>query len=197
MLVSPTPGGSHGVTKYLGPLGVGLLHLDLGERPAGKYKLTLDLYIILSWDGNGPNNGPDRFLMQVDGANILFTNFANLGTFHTQAYPTQLPPFGPGAENQQCAGAFEVNTLGFKNASGTPMDSVYRITYEWEHAGGPMNLECHGGASQGFPDEYWGLDNIQVELLSTSLACYADCDGSGDLNIDDFICFQTLFALGC
>jgi hypothetical protein len=25
----------------------------------------------------------------------------------------------------------------------------------------------------------------------------ADCDGSGALNIDDFICFQTLFALGC
>ncbi len=25
----------------------------------------------------------------------------------------------------------------------------------------------------------------------------ADCDASGNLNIDDFICFQTLFALGC
>ncbi len=26
--------------------------------------------------------------------------------------------------------------------------------------------------------------------------CYADCDESGGLNIDDFVCFQTLFALG-
>ncbi len=26
---------------------------------------------------------------------------------------------------------------------------------------------------------------------------YADCDGSGDLGIDDFICFQTFYALGC
>ncbi len=26
---------------------------------------------------------------------------------------------------------------------------------------------------------------------------YADCDGSGALDIDDFICFQTLFAIGC
>ncbi len=26
--------------------------------------------------------------------------------------------------------------------------------------------------------------------------CAADCDGSGSLNIDDFVCFQTLFALG-
>lgn len=27
-------------------------------------------------------------------------------------------------------------------------------------------------------------------------ACYADCDQSGALNIDDFICYQTLFAIG-
>ena len=26
--------------------------------------------------------------------------------------------------------------------------------------------------------------------------CYADCDGSGELDIDDFICFQTEFGLG-
>ncbi len=25
----------------------------------------------------------------------------------------------------------------------------------------------------------------------------ADCDASGSLDIDDFICFQTLFAIGC
>jgi hypothetical protein len=27
-------------------------------------------------------------------------------------------------------------------------------------------------------------------------ACYADCDANSQLNIDDFICFQTLYALG-
>ncbi len=26
---------------------------------------------------------------------------------------------------------------------------------------------------------------------------YADCDGTGTLNIDDFICFQTFYAIGC
>ncbi len=26
---------------------------------------------------------------------------------------------------------------------------------------------------------------------------YADCEGDGDLDIDDFICFQTFFAIGC
>ncbi len=32
--------------------------------------------------------------------------------------------------------------------------------------------------------------------LSVVATCYPDCDASGDLNIDDFICFQTLYALG-
>ncbi len=26
---------------------------------------------------------------------------------------------------------------------------------------------------------------------------YADCDGSGTLNVNDYICFQTKFSLGC
>ncbi len=40
------------------------------------------------------------------------------------------------------------------------------------------------------------LDNATI-YGPASAACYADCDGSGDLSIDDFICFQTLFAIGC
>jgi hypothetical protein len=32
--------------------------------------------------------------------------------------------------------------------------------------------------------------------LSESKSCYADCDGSGELDIDDFICFQTAFGIG-
>ncbi len=31
---------------------------------------------------------------------------------------------------------------------------------------------------------------------AVAIACEADCDGSSSLTIDDFICFQTLFALG-
>ncbi len=43
-------------------------------------------------------------------------------------------------------------------------------------------------------------DEIRVGLTWESVtggaaACYADCDASGTLSIDDFICFQTLFAL--
>ncbi len=36
----------------------------------------------------------------------------------------------------------------------------------------------------------------QADLDAFGAACYPDCDGSGTLNIDDFICFQTFYAIG-
>jgi hypothetical protein len=32
--------------------------------------------------------------------------------------------------------------------------------------------------------------------LTLESGCYADCEQDGDLDIDDFVCFQTIFALG-
>jgi len=46
----------------------------------------------------------------------------------------------------------------------------------------------------GFTNYIMQVDNVGVEPLDS--ACFADCDASGTLTIDDFICFQTFFALG-
>jgi hypothetical protein len=40
------------------------------------------------------------------------------------------------------------------------------------------------------------LDNLYVGAKQDASSCYADCDLNKTLNIDDFICFQTLFAIG-
>ncbi len=47
-------------------------------------------------------------------------------------------------------------------------------------------------------DDVQGQDMAFEVQYSTSGAgpCYPDCDSSGALNIDDFICFQTYFAIG-
>ncbi len=37
---------------------------------------------------------------------------------------------------------------------------------------------------------------LATDLPIEPPACYADCDGSGLLDIGDFICFQTFFAIG-
>jgi hypothetical protein len=41
-----------------------------------------------------------------------------------------------------------------------------------------------------------GQGFIRVKIPDV-VACYPDCDGDGVLAIDDFICFQTFFAVGC
>ncbi len=40
-------------------------------------------------------------------------------------------------------------------------------------------------------------DPVGVVFMPPVDSCYADCDANGTLNIDDFICFQTAFAIGC
>jgi hypothetical protein len=46
------------------------------------------------------------------------------------------------------------------------------------------------------PANAWAtMDNLIVGVAAGG-GCYPDCDGTGTLNIDDFICFQTSFAIG-
>ncbi len=40
------------------------------------------------------------------------------------------------------------------------------------------------------------VDDVQFFSVGCPNACYADCDTNGSLTIDDFICFQTLYAIG-
>ncbi|MCA9278827.1 MAG: hypothetical protein H6815_11600 [Phycisphaeraceae bacterium] len=39
-----------------------------------------------------------------------------------------------------------------------------------------------------------GLDAVRVRNVSCGVACYADCDGSGTLNVFDYICFGNAYA---
>jgi hypothetical protein len=60
---------------------------------------------------------------------------------------------------------------------------------------GPIDAPCQPDCDEN------GTLNIDDFICFQTLFALgdpaADCDGSSSLNIDDFICFQTLFALGC
>jgi hypothetical protein len=50
--------------------------------------------------------------------------------------------------------------------------------------------------AQDLPADAWAtMDNLIVGL-AIGTSCYPDCDASGLLNIDDFVCFQTFYAIG-
>ncbi len=78
--------------------------------------------------------------------------------------------------------------------------------YKWNYAEG--NIWNGPGAFGTYSYSYdsgasWiisGGENpyqMRIEVTpATPLACYPDCDGDSALSIDDFICFQTFFAIG-
>lgn len=101
--------------------------------------------------------------------------------------------------------------LGTGVAAGTSVGGVATLLVDGQtvHVGGGF------WSSGGKPSAYWsrwtcscppdcdasgGLDIDDFICFQTLYAVGdpgADCDGSGALNVDDFACFQTAYALGC
>ncbi len=94
--------------------------------------------------------------------------------------------------------------------AGTSFDSHFSISYANGHVW--VITEANGvwlgyeipelNASPCYPDcDASGILDIDDFIcFQTFFAIgdpYADCDASGGLDIDDFICFQTFFAIGC
>ncbi len=69
-------------------------------------------------------------------------------------------------------------------------------------AGDPLNTGCRSIAYDG--NGSWlvkaggwnGAYMATTEVYDLGGACYPDCDGNQKLNVNDYICFQTKFALG-
>lgn len=119
--VEATPRGR----KMLGPFTTNKLTLKLKDLPAhGHVRISLELFIILSWDGNaessvrGSSIGPDYWKMGVEGGaelvNNTFSNMAFSSAYvakdaQTQSYPSLLPGDSLPAQT----GAAEASTLGY------------------------------------------------------------------------------------
>ncbi len=144
-----------GGRTFLGPFSDSSVILTLnGLPPHDTATVECDLFVIDSWDGNGPTSGPDIWdLRVVDGPALWWTTFADSpGTF--QAYPGAYPN---GAYAGQ-TGATEVGALGYT------ADSVYHIVSTFEHSSDALALSFAGVGLEGLADESWGLDNVAVTL---------------------------------
>jgi Bacterial Ig-like domain (group 3) len=141
-------------------------------------KVSFDLYLIRSWNGNqenwGPNSpnvpgftsaepfgadwvvGPDRFRVQADGRGLLTSTFANYPGF-----PQAFPGSYPGGDFPTQTGAQEINSLGY-NFDYAPMDSVYHLTFVFQHSTSQLEMDFNALGLQEITNESWGLDNLQV-----------------------------------
>jgi hypothetical protein len=151
-----TPSGNRG---FLGQFSCDdAVSLSLDNLPGHQFiTVSFDLYVIQSWDGIGPDYGPDIWQLSLDDGTVLLnTTFSNTGEDeHMQSYPG----FYSGSETYPAyTGASEINTLGYDFYG----DSVYSLSFTFAHTSGSLLLNFAGFGLQDVCDESWGLDNITV-----------------------------------
>jgi hypothetical protein len=124
-------------------------NLTIGEP----YVLSFDLYVIDSWDGDGPVAGPDYFNVAIDGIQVFHETFANYnGTppQQTQSFPRE-PDSG------------RVN-LGFNGY----VDAIYRgIQIAFVASNATTAFAFSGAGLESVDNESWGLDNVAIITTGT------------------------------
>ncbi|MES2872075.1 MAG: hypothetical protein V4708_00010 [Bacteroidota bacterium] len=139
-------------------------------------KITFDLYIHDTWDGNaaGPN-GRDVWIMNIDGGSTIYSTFANgVCTNCTQSYPELQPPFSNNtfqfALNRPNSNAMRTDLPGackLKDVKGGT--SMYRIQRTFNHTGSTLDLGCFGQVEDADPanklcNESWSVDNMRITV---------------------------------
>ncbi len=127
-------------------------------------RVSFDLYIIRSWDGNhitsgGSPVGPDLWRFSVSNDMLLMTTFSNWSQNY-QAYPMAYP----NGNLPAFTGASEINTLGYEFA-GVPMDAVYHLSFLISHQADGLELDFSALGLQSLTDESWGIDNVEVRII--------------------------------
>lgn len=145
--------------KFLGQFGEDLVSLALSGLPGHpQVRVSFDLFMIQSWDGNNYWDGPDFwFLTAPPTTTMLLTTFSNVHlTGYGQSYPGNFFSFHP-----QQTGAVEVNSLGYPDWG----DSVYGLTFSFNHSSSDLVLNLGATNLEGMWNESWGIDNINVEVV--------------------------------
>lgn len=159
-----TPSGR----QFLGEFGNQVVNLSLPcLEPHVAVALTFDLFVIRSWDGNTvthPNLGtvgPDIWRVALTGNSpLLQTTFTNWPDFR-QAFPGHYP----GDDYAAYTGAVENQSLGYIY-DNTPQDAVYRMRLVIPHQANALALDFSAVVLQPLADESWGLDNVELTLLT-------------------------------
>jgi uncharacterized repeat protein (TIGR01451 family) len=171
----------NGTQTFLGELSNTDLRFSYPDtNPVGHQwiKVSFDLYVIKSWDGNtvisfGRTVGQDHWqyslLNQADQVartfvNTTFTNYTEpkFKSFR-QSYPANFPL----GDNPAVLGSETYATLGYMFAG--PRDAIYHFVYILPHTDPTVKLALKGSNLQVVTDESWGIDNFELTLGHCSL----------------------------
>jgi hypothetical protein len=132
------------------------LNLSLGLLPHTDLTISFDLYIIHSWDGNGPTDGPDHWSLAIDNNPALLDTTFAMDTAHEQSYPGDYL-----SSNPAHTGRTANDTLKYSYYYGT--NDTYHLSYTIPHTEDNVVIHFSAWGLQGLTDESWGLDNVRVE----------------------------------
>ena len=162
-------------SAVLGNYNNGYFALTLNDLPDHDLiKVTFDLYIHDSWNGNNLEpDGPDIWEMLVDGNPYINTTFSNNdcapGTFcPPQSYPLNYPNFN----NNPKAGAFKTNLPAFCVSAALPNGTtLYKIEKTLRHSKKKLILQCldklvQTNTNNPKCDESWSVDNIKIQAIT-------------------------------
>jgi len=159
---SRTPKGDEG---FLGEFGKEEVRLRLTDLPEHTMlRVSFDLFILRSWDGNHRAWGPDTWRVGLGGGpTLLETSFGYDAVQGTQSYPDEYPA----GQNPMETGAARTDAMGFAFGSqNVPGDAVYKMEFTLPHRRGRVEIAFAAtGNLLKIEDESWGLDNVRVAVL--------------------------------
>jgi hypothetical protein len=147
--------------------------LNLSDLPQhNTIKVTIELLIHDSWDGNPANiGGPDFWYLKMDDQSILRTTFSNSPCESTfciyQSYPDNYPRF-----NEPKTEAIRTDLQGrCQYATTEGWTSLYRITKLIGHKSNQLSITFgdelrQENAPSPICDESWSVASIQVSAMT-------------------------------
>lgn len=156
--IQASPGNGQ---KFIGFLNLGsFTTLTLNTAGISRILLKFDLYTLESLDGDSLTWGADYFDLNVNSTtSLLRATFSNhpFGDF-PQSFGGIGSPAGMGSDSTL------TGTLGF-NYTTEILDHTYHLTFETDISSDTTVLNFIGNTTQGWIDEGFGIDNIQVSSV--------------------------------
>ncbi len=192
--ITPPPGVLVGPTGAQGGLDAGLaFHNGTMYNVSGASSVSTELYTVNVGVGSTALVGTGSFF--ADNIAIHPTTGEAYGIdaiFQDSLYRINLAngagalvgPLNIGPVSEQVGSSFDSSGTLWALFSSGQMYTVNRVTGQ-----ATLRFQVMGAAGP-----LSGFEGLAIELGGP---CYPDCDGNGTLNVNDYICFQTKFALGC
>jgi PASTA domain len=158
----------NGKTRFLGQFGSESVKLTLDKLPPHKtVTVMFDLYILRTWDGENPGDGPDVWGLKLEDTAVLINTSFTIGNTIKQRFACKSgEEAAPACQVSGAVGPFgaAINSLGYNWG-----DSVYKIKRTFAHDRSFLILTFFGDLKEYLPEnrntnnESWGLDNMRIE----------------------------------